>query len=135
MSPTWIANASGSASMRRIISTNRGSSRSLYGVSPITPKTKPRGEGGDTAHDAPASESATNAALIPFIGELAQAVQGFERLARRELVGLDAANCFGERIGRRCRGARLIAEKVRRARTRPQLLLQLGEVPARRPHH
>src|SRR6478736_5998477 len=84
--------------------------------------------------------AATRAKSFSVIGELLQAVKCGERVARREVIGVDRGERLSQRVLRgrgRGRGggtATRGAEEIRLDRSRAQLLFQLGEVPARRAH-
>src|SRR5258707_386387 len=104
----------------------------------MTPKAKAGGDGGCAAHAARSSAAArTSARRTPpsFIGEFLQAIERLEGFLRAELVGPDLLERGAQvRVG--CRRGRIGgAEEIRLARVRPQLLLELGQVAARRAHH
>src|SRR5258706_16228862 len=112
----------------------------------MTPKAKAGGRGGGVAQ--PAARSAASASAMTlspalsqrrgrflFIGEFLKAIERLEGFLRAELVGPDLLERGAQvRVG--CRRGRIGgAEEIRLARVRPQLLLELGQVAARRAHH
>src|ERR1043165_7059521 len=136
MSPTWIENASGSWFMRSIIPGNAASSPGVYGVSPSTPKTNASGCGAFVAQPASRSASASVSAAILFIREALQAIERLQRLARRHLVGPQRFEGVAQRIFlRRFVRPRSRGKQIGLRRRGPQVLLQFGQVLARRAHH
>src|SRR5215212_9543686 len=132
MSPTCTTKARSSRLTRASIATNASSSRSLYCVSPITPKEKASGwVGGIEAQ--PQSASASSAAARLVIREVLQPVERGERFLGAQLVGLQSGErraqlvpaCFLRRRG----------EEVGLRTARAKLLLQFCEMAARRAHH
>src|SRR5688572_13559774 len=108
-------------------------------MSPNTAKVKASGEGARAAQPARKSAIATPAqawaqSFHLLIGEILQLVERLHRLARRKLVGIERGEAAPQAIlPRRGRGS--AREEVVLRPARPQLLLQLGQVPARGAHH
>src|SRR5262245_20360866 len=107
-------------------------------MSPMTAKLKLSGAGARSAQPASASvrrnwAPAFAGVTSSLIREVLQPVQRLHRLARRELVGIERGELAAQRV---LRGGGLVLwrEEVVLGAGRTQLLLQLGQVLARRAH-
>src|SRR5688572_11140716 len=99
----------------------------------MTPNVNASGCVGREAHPesraaARARQAAAKRVVSGLIGDSLQFVEGFEGLARAELVGLQRVQLRAQSIGLVGRLGRVGVEEVGLARAGAQLLLELGEM-------
>src|SRR6478672_8493096 len=96
MSPTWMVKATSSRSMRSIIRSKIGSSRDLYGASPMIAKVNESGDAAGATQPLKQSETqrtqrtrknTENTQEMLVVEKLPQPVDQRERILGRELVG------------------------------------------------